>query len=112
MYFERHLFALQFVNGFFEQPDVRVEAHGLDVTVLLAAQQIAGAAQFEIERGDLEARAQIAEFFQRGQTLARDLAQLRVGRAPEDKRTRGDSSGPRVRATDTARLNRSARRSR
>ncbi len=48
--------------------------------VLLAAQQVARAAQFQIERRDLEARAEIAEFLQRGQALARDLAQLRIRR--------------------------------
>ena len=51
-----------------------------DVAVLLAAQQIARAAQFQIERGDLEAGAQVAEFLQRRQAFARDLAQFRVRR--------------------------------
>ena len=58
---------------------VHVEADGGDVAVLLASQQIARAAQFQIERRDFEARAQIRKFAQRGQALARDLAQLGIG---------------------------------
>ena len=49
-----------------------------DVAVLLAAQQISRAAQFQIERGDFEARAQVGKFAQRGQPFARDFAQLGV----------------------------------
>ena len=79
VHFERRLFALQFLHGFFQQPQIRVEADGGDVAVLLAAQQIARAAQFQIERGDLESRAQIGKFAQRGQALAGDLAQFGVG---------------------------------
>ena len=46
---------------------IHVEADCFDVAVLLAAQQISGASQFQIERGDAEPRTEIAEFFQRGQ---------------------------------------------
>ena len=58
---------------------IHVEADGVDVAVLLAAQQVAGAAQFQIERGDLEAGAQVGKFAQGRQTLAGDLAQFGVG---------------------------------
>ncbi len=67
------------MHGLFQQPDVHVEADRADVAVLLAAQHVARAAQFQIERGDFEPGAQIAEFLERGQALARDLAQLGVG---------------------------------
>ncbi len=77
--FERHFFAFQLVHRLLQQPDVHVEADRADVPVLFAAQNVAGAAQLQIERRDLEPRAQVAEFLQRGQPLARDLAQLRVG---------------------------------
>ncbi len=50
------------------------------MSVLLAAQQIAAAAQFQIERSDFEAGAQIAKFLQRRQPLARHLTQLRIRR--------------------------------
>ncbi len=43
------------------------------MAVLLAAQEIARAAQFQIERGNAEARAQIGKFFQSGEALAGDL---------------------------------------
>jgi hypothetical protein len=42
------------------------------VPVLFAAQQVARPAQFQIERGDLEARAEVREFLQRRQPLPRD----------------------------------------
>ena len=74
------LFALQFAHGLVEQAHVGIEAHRVDVAVLLAAQQVAGAAQLQIERGDLEARAQIAELLERGQPLARDFGQFGIGR--------------------------------
>ena len=48
--------------------------------VLLSPQQIAGATQFQIQRRDLEPRAQIGKLAQRRQTFARDFGQLRVGR--------------------------------
>ena len=57
----RHRFALQFPDRLIEQAHIGVEAHRVDVAVLLSAQQVSGAAQLEIERRDLEARAQIAE---------------------------------------------------
>ena len=92
----RHLLALQFADGFFQQPDIGVEAHRVDMAVLLAAQQIAGAAQFQIERGDLESGAQVAEFLQRRQPLAGDLASVPYRAAPAGRRKRGGSIGPRV----------------
>ena len=96
----RHdLLALQLAHGLFQQAHVRVEADRVDVPVLLAAQQIAGAAQLQIERGDLEAGAQVAEFLERRQPLARDLGQLRVGLEPADRRRRAGSTGPRARAS-------------
>jgi hypothetical protein len=48
------------------------------VAALLAAQQVARAAQFQIEGGDLEARAEVAEFLERGQTAARKIVQFAV----------------------------------
>ena len=46
---------------------VQIETDGVDVAVLLAAQQVSGAAKFEIERGDAESRAEGAEFLERGE---------------------------------------------
>ena len=44
-----------------------VEADGFDVAALLAAEQVAGAADLEVERGDAEAAAEVAELANRGQ---------------------------------------------
>ncbi len=109
---QRRLLALELVHRLFQQPDVHVEPDRADVAVLLAAQNIARAAQFQIERGDLESGAQIAELLERGQPLARDLAQLGVGR-DQQVRIRSAIRPPHsARATDTAPTGRSARRSR
>ena len=78
MNLRRHLFAAQLAHRVFQHPHVHIEADRVDMAVLLAAQQIARAAQFQIERRDLESRAQIAELLQRRQPLARDFRQLRI----------------------------------
>ncbi len=72
------LLAAQFMHGFFEEADVHIEADGGDVAVLLAAQDVAGSAEFEIEGGDFEASAEVAEFFQSGEALAGDFAEFGV----------------------------------
>ncbi len=95
MHLQRRFFAFQLMHGLFQQADVHVEADRADVSVLLAAQDIARAAQLQIERGDFETRAEIAEFLKGGQALACDLAQLGVWREPANTRTRGDSTVPR-----------------
>ncbi len=92
MHLQRRCFALQLVHGLFQQPNVHVEADGADVAVLLAAQNVARAAQLQIERRNFEAGAEVAEFLERGQALARDLAELGVGR---DQQVRiGATIGP------------------
>ncbi len=72
--------ALQLADRALQHGGVQLEAHGFDVSALLAAQQIAGAAQLQIEGRNLEARAQVAEFFQRRQPAPRQLAQVAVRR--------------------------------
>ena len=72
--------ALQLAHRALQHGGVELEAHGLDVSALLAAQQIAGAAQLQVERRDLEARAQVAELFQRRQPASRQVGQVAVGR--------------------------------
>jgi len=42
------------------------------MAVLLAAEKISRAAKLKIEGGDAEACAQVTEFFERGEPLARD----------------------------------------
>ena len=78
MHLQRHLLALQLLHRLFQQLHVHVETDRVDVPVLLAAQQVARAAQFQVQRRDLEARAQVGELLQRRQPLARDLASASV----------------------------------
>ena len=74
-------FALHFLHGRFEHRRVELEADGFDVAALLAAEHVACAAQFEIERGDFEAGAEVGELLERGETAAGDVGQFaaRVG---------------------------------
>src|SRR6185436_19418731 len=65
------ILALELANRLLEQLRVHVEADGLDVSALLATEQVAGAADLEIERGDAEAATEVAELADRGQTPAR-----------------------------------------
>ncbi len=50
------------------------------MAVLLAAEHVAGAAKFQVERSDAEARAELAEFFHRRQALASDVGKRCVRR--------------------------------
>ena len=67
--------ALQLAHGFLEQLHVHLEADGIDVPALLTAEQIARAANLEVERGHAEAAAEIAELLDGGEPLARDRRQ-------------------------------------
>ena len=69
------ILALQLADRLFEQLHVHLEADRVDVTALLAAEQVAGAANLEVERGHAEAAAQIAELLDRRQPLARHRRQ-------------------------------------
>ena len=63
------LFALQLANGLLEELHDISNPSDLDVAALLAAEQVAGAADLEVERGDAEPAAQIAELLDRGEPL-------------------------------------------
>ena len=104
------LLAFEFGDGAFEHLAVEVEADGFDVAVLLAAEHVAGAAEFEVESGDAEAGAEFAELFHGGEALAGDVAEggLRAGR--EDRRRRAGRSGQRGRGVGKARRGRGDRR--
>ena len=81
MYGVRGLVAipLELVDGLFEHGGVHLEADGLDVAGLLATEHVAGAAEFEIERGDLEAGAEVGELLERGEAATGDLGELVSG---------------------------------
>ncbi len=50
------------------------------MAVLLAAEHVAGAAEFEVERGDAESGAEFAEFFHGGEAFAGDVGESFFGR--------------------------------
>ena len=81
-----------------------------DVAVLLAAEHVAGAAEFEVEGGDAEARAEFAEFLHRGQALAGNVGERGFRRHEQVGVGALMTSGPHARATDIARLGRDGRR--
>src|SRR5262249_38301123 len=70
------LFALELADGAVQHPGVHLEAHGVNVAALFSAKKVPGAAQLEIECGDLESRAQIGKFFESCQTPPRDGREL------------------------------------
>ena len=80
-------FAFPLGDGALHHLAVHIEADGFDVAMLLAAEKIACAAKFQVERGDAEASAEVAEFLEGGEALARDRCkrgfrwdqQVRVG---------------------------------
>ena len=73
-------FALDLADGLFEHGGVHLEADGFDVAGLLAAEHVARAAEFEVERGDLEAGAEVGELLERGEAAAGDLGEFGLGR--------------------------------
>src|SRR5262249_15225478 len=64
----------------FQHLTVQVEAERFDVTMLLSAQQVPGAAQLQVESGDSEACAQFTEFVDSSKPPARDLGQCFIRR--------------------------------
>ena len=82
------LLALQLADGLLEQLHVHLEADRLDVAALLAAEQVARAANLEVERRHAEPAAEVGELADgreplprhRRQRVARRDQQVRVGR--------------------------------
>ena len=70
------LLALQLADGLLEQLHVHLEADRVDLAALLAAEQVAGAANLEIERGDAEPAAEVAELLDRREPLLRDRREV------------------------------------
>src|SRR5579864_7745956 len=65
-------FTFPLCDGALHHLAVHIEADRFDVAVLLAAEKIACTAKLEVKRGDTEACAEVAEFFECGEALARD----------------------------------------
>ncbi len=67
------LLAFEAADRFFEHGGVHFEADGFDVAALLAAEEIAGTAEFKVEGGDFESSAEVGEFLERGEAAAGDF---------------------------------------
>ena len=72
--------ALHLLDGRFEHGGIKLEPDRLDVAALFAAEHVAGAAEFEIEGGNLEAGAEVGELLERGQAAAGNLGELLLRR--------------------------------
>src|SRR5207245_3400606 len=59
----RDFLALQLGNCALQHLAIHVKTDGFNVTVLLAAEHVAGAAKLEVERGDSKAGAECAESY-------------------------------------------------
>src|SRR5450631_4918560 len=68
--------AFHFAYGAFQHLRIKFESHRFDVSALLSTQKISSAPQFEIKRSYLEARAEIGEFLECGETAAGKRRQL------------------------------------
>src|SRR5207237_675313 len=75
--------APQLLCSLLEHSQVQVDADGVQVAGLLRAQQVSRAAQFEVQRRQAKARAQVGELFERGKPPLGDRRQRVVGRDQE-----------------------------
>ncbi len=67
--------AAQLAHGLFEELQIGLDAHRGDVAALLAAQEVAGAADLQVAGGDAEAGAEVGELADGRQALARRLGE-------------------------------------
>ena len=74
------LLPLQLPHGLFEQLHIEVEPDRLDVPALFPSEQVAGAADFEVERRNPETAAQVAELPNRGEPLTGHRRECRLRR--------------------------------
>ena len=86
--------ALQLLDRLLEKLHVHVEADGLDVPALFAAEQVSGAANLEVESRDAEPAAEIAELPDRRQPFLGD-GRERILRGNEQV-----GVGPAIRSAD------------
>src|SRR5690606_10554156 len=73
----------QLGDGLVQHVEEELEADGGDGAALLAAEDVAGAAQLHVERGDLEAGAQVAEALEGLDAGARVVGELARRRGEE-----------------------------
>ena len=70
-------------HGALEHLYIQIEADSFDVTVLLAAEHVAGAAKFEVESGNAESGTEFTEFLHSSEALAGDFGKDALGRNKE-----------------------------
>ena len=63
-------FALHFADCAIQHLGVEFKTYGFDVSALLAAEQISGSAQFQVERGNLESGAKVGRILSTPPTCA------------------------------------------
>ena len=90
------LLALELADRFLEELHIHLEPDGLDVPALLSAEETAGSANFEVERGNPESAAEIAELLDRREPLFGDRRQIVFGRNQQVR------VGRAIRSADTA----------
>src|SRR5579863_2818791 len=81
--FFRRAVALQLVDRLADHPHVQVEPDPGDMPGLLAAEQVARAADLQVLQGHVHARAYLGVLGHGGQALVRGLGQGRLGRVQE-----------------------------
>src|SRR4051812_15864547 len=59
-------------DRFFKKPAIKIKTDGGNKSVLLLAQQVAGAAQLQVFKGDLKTRSEITVLFNRLKALLSD----------------------------------------
>src|SRR5580704_4336495 len=79
----RRAVALQLADRLADHPYVQVEADPGDMPGLLAAEQVARAADLQVLQGDVHAGAHLGVLGHGGQTFVRRLGQRRLGREEE-----------------------------
>ncbi len=78
-YLNFRLLAAQFLDRLLQQLTIEVKTHGIDVSMLLSAQQVPSAPDLEVEGSNPESGAQVAEFADGGQPLARHVGEHLIG---------------------------------
>ena len=107
-----HRLALELADRLGDHLAVEVEADRGDVARLLAAEQVARAADLEVAHRDLEARAEVGELADRLQPLVRLLGEHAVGAGAAGTRTRAGRGGRPGRGAGRAARARAGRRGR
>ena len=89
-----HDLALEPLDGLLDHLHVEIQSDGGDMSRLLFAEEVAGAADFHIGRRDAESRAQFGKLLNGRQALLRVVAQPSLHRGRGSRRRLGRRFGP------------------